>query len=59
MSASSKAITLSEDNPNWIKCRRGFTCECGYKGVAPELLVEEDNATMYCPQCRCAGWIWD
>ncbi len=59
MSASDKAITLAEDNPNWKTCHWAFTCECGCKGEAWELLVEEDNTTMYCPQCRNAGWIWD
>ena len=59
MSAGDKAITLAEENPNGYVFNWGFTCECGYRGVAGELLVEPDDTTMWCPQCRCAGWIWD
>lgn len=36
-----------------------FTCDCGYQGMASELLAEEDNDTLYCPQCTTAAWIWD
>ena len=59
MSAGDKAITLAEENPNWKECDWRFTCDCGYQGIAPELLVEEDDTTLWCPQCRTTGWIWD
>ena len=63
MSAGDKAIPLKEmvhkADPNAEVCDWGFTCDCGYKGEAGELLVEEDDTTMWCPQCGTAGWIWD
>lgn len=59
MSAGPKAVPLSKENPDWIECTWGFTCQCGHKGIAHELLCEIDNSTLYCPQCECAAWTWD
>lgn len=39
-----------------------FTCQdptCGYHGRANELLVEDDDTNMYCPQCGLMNWWWD
>ncbi len=35
-----------------------FTCGCGAAGRADELLAEDDNDILYCPQCETAGWEW-
>jgi hypothetical protein len=61
MSAGPKAKPLAEENKEWLKCDWSFICEygCGYSGLAHELLAEEDEDTLYCPQCGTAGWIWD
>ena len=59
MSAGKNAIPLSEENPEWLKTDiPDFKCDCGYIGKGHELLVEEDNDTMYCPMCTTAAWIW-
>lgn len=36
----------------------GVECECGWSGILCELLCEEDESTLWCPQCRTAGWIY-
>jgi len=61
MSAGKNAIPLSEENQKWKNVGLpGFTCSsCGYHGAGYELLCEDDNATLYCPQCKTVGWIWD
>ena len=60
MSAGKNAIPLEEENIEWRSAGLpSFTCECGYSGAGHELLCEEDETTLYCPQCGCAGWVWD
>ena len=60
MSAGKNAIPLIEENPNWKDDLPSFTCNgCGYTGKGHELLCEEDNETLYCPQCETAAWVWD
>ena len=65
MSAPECAITLEEKNENWAKgssSRAGVTCDCGWKGKVPDLLCDpRPNATttLWCPQCRTAGWVFD
>jgi len=65
MGAPADAITLKQDSdPKWWESEslkyQSFVCPCGYKGKAGELLVDPsgDNDTMWCPQCKAAGWIW-
>lgn len=59
MSAGNNAIPLIKENVNWKDKLPSFTCECGYHGKGHELLCEEEETTLYCPQCGTAGWIWD
>ena len=61
MSAGPNAIPLSEENPEWLReDLPGFTCQgCGYSGKGHELLCEEDDTTLWCPQCETAAWIWN
>lgn len=60
MSAGPNAIPLSKENPEWLKRTNSFICNnCGYKGIVYELLCEEDDDTLWCPQCRLADWGWD
>lgn len=67
MSAPNDAITLEEyaDHADWGMANAKhltFECTgCGYKGAAGELLTEPEgsNQTLWCPQCRTSGWVWD
>ena len=33
-------------------------CDCGYEGTAGGLLCVDDEETLWCPQCKTAGWQW-
>ena len=60
MSAGPEAIPLIDENPIWIDELPFFTClNCGYQGIGHELLCEEGDTTLWCPQCRTASWVWD
>lgn len=36
-----------------------LSCECGFHGSVGELLVIDDDAGMFCPNCGSPGWIYD
>ena len=61
MSAGKNAIPLIKENPEWETIGLpSFTCQgCGYQGKGHELLCEDNETTMWCPQCGTAGWVWD
>ena len=36
----------------------GVHCECGWGGVLCELLMDEEETTLYCPECRTTKWAY-
>lgn len=60
MSAGKDAIPLIEENPAWKDKLPGFICNgCGTRGKGHDLLCEEDDTTLWCPNCGTSDWIWD
>lgn len=64
MSAGKDAVPMKDECANYpnaggllwrVACQDE---DCQWVGVVGELLVEPDNSTMYCPQCRTANWIY-
>ena len=58
MSAGEHDIPLWKENIAWktdpigpVKCQG-----CGWRGQHDYLLVEPDDETTWCPQCKCPGF---
>lgn len=64
MPAPDNAIPLGEENTAWKNPMEHYPtwqCPCGSYGKLHELLGDPatDNATLWCPGCKTAGWAWD
>lgn len=53
MSASKEAMPVGS-----FQVRVPVFCQCGWEGDVSELLAEDDEDTLYCPQCDTASWMW-
>lgn len=48
---------ISEDGQD-LTCVT-VSCSCGWKGHVGQLLGEDEDDTLWCPQCQGAGWTYD
>ena len=60
MSAPKHAVPLREENPDWSNVKATITCQgCGWHGEVADLLCVDKSETLWCPQCRTSGWVYD